>query len=741
MSNYLQSLSSARSRAADRLKGLQDRFGSPVASAPVRASVGDSGLPGGLVLDRGLGPSGEFSALRLSGGVGDLQLFEMTPDLMQTMCCGVVSKGTKFCTLGAVKCSTKAHSKKVAVFSNELYIASPRGGSAFTHHHAKTRLLSPEQLLNVLLERHTQEEWVKLLRILNTEADTEVVPPTSFNSVLLAETKVSAITPGRKRKDRYVTFQDEFFAEDRKMSGGGDDTELVIIPSTSSDDIPHEDKLILMAAQWEEVTSTMNKMASFMMRLRSTIGDDIDHVEDRISSIDARIGVPIGGFDDCITAWDGLDQLRSEVDSLANEVAANVSSARSQTLAMTEVKTALAELSDFVQILDQEQAALGGSAVGASISEKTATDLQLMKFQDDLKFLSSQVHAIRSEIGSRTSGGGLGSTDAAGAIAEVATLKLQIRLLEARLPDNNMILGGETFKSKADVKLFVEKKMPSCSFSVFHDVLTLMESLTGGHITRTEVISEMFQAERVGLTDSEARHIGSFRILLPSVFGNVKEGATTKYNLPAVKNYKEFNPQDGVSGVKDFVVNGLDDLDRQVQGEISDTFDPSGQLEAKALALDMHTQSRRFILEMCAWMDQFYHELVESSESTPEEAWELLSSIVRKMFEVIRVPRAGAATAARDKNALNRSSTILWSLIQSHRVMKDLMEARFRNHTSIAPVIILHVFRTRITRVAHASAIKRIEGRLALLEKNNGGGGKKQQHQNQKDPKDQHKDG
>jgi len=140
----------------------------------------------------------------------------------------------------------------------------------------------------------------------------------------------------------------------------------------------------------------------------------------------------------------------------------------------------------------------------------------------------------------------------------------------------------------------------------------------------------------VGLSDSEARHIGSFRILLPSTFGLIKEGSTTRYNLPAVKNFKEWNPNDGVLGVKDYIISGLDDLNGQVQQEIANTFEAVGLIEAKTLALDMHTQSRRFILELCAWMDQFYYELIESSESTPEEAWELLSSLVHKMFEVIR---------------------------------------------------------------------------------------------------------
>jgi len=80
MSNFLNlsTLSSARSRAADRFARLQDTpggllasFRSPSASAASGHSSlapDGSGLPGGLSLDLGVGASGEFSALHVSGG-------------------------------------------------------------------------------------------------------------------------------------------------------------------------------------------------------------------------------------------------------------------------------------------------------------------------------------------------------------------------------------------------------------------------------------------------------------------------------------------------------------------------------------------------------------------------------------------------------------------------------------------------------------------------------------------------
>jgi hypothetical protein len=112
----------------------------------------------------------------------------------------------------------------------------------------------------------------------------------------------------------------------------------------------------------------------------------------------------------------------------------------------------------------------------------------------------------------------------------------------------------------------------------------------------------------------------------------------------------------------------------------------------------------------------FYQELLTTSEATEEEAWELVSGCIKKIFEDLRRVRATAANATSEINPSSKCATYLWALIQSHRIMKEYIDARFRNHPSIAPVIILHVFKTRVTQVSHNNNVKRLEGRIAKLE-------------------------
>lgn len=59
--------------------------------------------------------------------------------------------------------------------------------------------------------------------------------------------------------------------------------------------------------------------------------------------------------------------------------------------------------------------------------------------------------------------------------------------------------------------------------------------------------------------------------------------------------------------------------------------------------------------------------------------------------------QASAANATSEVDPSSKCGTILWALIQSHKVMKVFLDLRFRNHPSIAPVIVLHIFKTCVT--------------------------------------------
>jgi hypothetical protein len=101
----------------------------------------------------------------------------------------------------------------------------------------------------------------------------------------------------------------------------------------------------------------------------------------------------------------------------------------------------------------------------------------------------------------------------------------------------------------------------------------------------------------------------------------------------------------------------------QFRQDIDRALDLSTQTKDRLLATEMLETSQTFVMEMSSFVDAFYQELVSTSEATEEEAWEVIGACLKKMFEVIRVPRAQAANATMDTDPKSQCATYLWALI------------------------------------------------------------------------------
>jgi len=566
-------------------------------------------------------------------------------------------------------------------------------------------LLSADQLDELLRERHTKEEWIYLFRGVNQAHESE------GNSKRIPESVLDAVTPGRKRKERYedLTGSTGVLFTPQKAVGGlldSEDGEIVILPSEDSSDYSPTAKMDMMRDQWDQVVGGLNKVSQNMAKFKTLCGKEVGAVEERLLQLDARVGLPPPGqrFEDCGSVWDGL----AMVENNAQEIKLAIEDARFKSDAAVDALDVR-----LTQTFRDEKA-----------TSERVFNTAIVETQAAIKEIAEVVHILAQEQERLTTNALQSSSSAtvdSRALAELNALKVQIKLMEARMPSVLAgRLGGQLFQSRTDVLLFVENHVPSNSFFLFHDVVTLMESLMTSHVERRDVLQEWYQSAKVGVNEASARHMASFRLVLPTVFGRTKEGAppiSVKHMLPAVKSFKDWNTYDGVSGTKGYIASGMEDLKYQFRQDIDQSFDPVTQSKARLLASEMHELSQNFVMEMCSWMDSFFQELVTTSEATEEEAWEVVSACIKKMFEVIRVPRAQAANATMDVNPQSQCATYLWALTQSHKIMREFIEARFRNHGAIAPVIVLHIFKTRVTRVAMTTNIKRLEGRISALEK------------------------
>jgi hypothetical protein len=305
---------------------------------------------------------------------------------------------------------------------------------------------------------------------------------------------------------------------------------------------------------------------------------------------------------------------------------------------------------------------------------------------------------------------------------ELANIKLKIKLLEAQLGEEPARLGDVVFSSKDDVAVFVEEHASGLSFALFNDSITLLESITEVYIERKDVLTEYYQAGHVGLSEPEAKHVSSFKLILPSIFGLIKEGdkESEKSPLNAVRDFKSWNPQNNVGGVKRKIEKGLDDLRLQIPESVKDACYLLPK--AERLALQMHDRSQAFLVDMCNWIDSFYLELKTTSQCSPEEAWHLVALWVKMVFEELRLPRAKAANAAELTTPNAKLTAFLWAMCQTHQVMNTFLSHRFRGHPAIAPVVLLHIFTTRVTTRAHdevLTSLTKISKRVDFMDKLN----------------------
>jgi hypothetical protein len=81
-------------------------------------------------------------------------------------------------------------------------------------------------------------------------------------------------------------------------------------------------------------------------------------------------------------------------------------------------------------------------------------------------------------------------------------------------------------------------------------------------------------------------------------------------SINAIKSFKDWNTFSGMSGVKGFIILGMEDLKHQLHQDIQQALDSDDQLKARVLALEMHELSQAIVMEMCSWMDAIFQELV-----------------------------------------------------------------------------------------------------------------------------------
>jgi hypothetical protein len=544
--------------------------------------------------------------------------------------------------------------------------------------HSKKVQVDPNHL-------HSREEW---LQIFQTLLDSQVLP-----------SQPSSIATPKKKCHRYLS---------------GDD------------DIPlHEDGLLASFSSWDldaiggdDMRRLLTHIQSLNVNLKQfqlLVGDNMDTVFQRVQELKADIGFkpldqdPSFLSDECTTIWEMFTMMKSmlidpsQFQQLHSTISALFTKDSYISTRLTALEQGTADLHEFTTILNSE---LDNHSKLLQVTSPSTTGPPLTDLRQELSSLHDRLAPLEQ----------LGMDG-----ASLRTLTSQLKLLEARVPSDPFVIGGRTFNSKADVALLVETEMDGLSFSLFHDVITIIESITDGQIKKSEVMAGLYQAQRVGFDEDEATYIHSFKLIVPSLLGALRKGDKhdIRYPLGAVRDFTTWNPQDNEGGVKKRIQDGMDDVSLSVTESIAIAC--TNHPAAAKLATDMLYQTQVFVNELCSWFDSFYMELIKTSQVPAGEAWHLVASCLRIFFEVLRKHRAPADCANSKLASTSRTTAYLWAMIQVHRELKLIRTHNFRGHPAMSPVITLHVFKTRVTITAFdklADTLKALDKKKADTQKN-----------------------
>ena len=359
----------------------------------------------------------------------------------------------------------------------------------------------------------------------------------------------------------------------------------------------------------------------------------------------------------------------------------------------------------------------GGGGITNKPAEAFAS--RLNSFSTSLSILDNHVARSQSSFGlgnvvpSPLSSHSTSSLDVVQ--AQISQLFSLQKKLQACIGQVVVELGGVKFESPPQTIAWVKSNLPSDSYHVFMDLNTLLDALRSSHLSDKDFIDEKYHAQKDKFENESAAKVAvSFGPELPTIFGKMETSAssTASSPLPALKSYVAFNAPETHSGVKQRIINEMNNSFNSITSDIS--FCLSDHPSALMVANTFLLNSKAAIDSMLTWMDFFFQELKAGGQPDTSEAWFLAYSCIGGYFKELRKVRAPAQVASNMSSVTDRAGNYLWAMVQSYRIAQDFISHRWREYPSITGVINYYLFRFMVPLSTH----NKLKEEVAVLKKN-----------------------
>jgi hypothetical protein len=268
-------------------------------------------------------------------------------------------------------------------------------------------------------------------------------------------------------------------------------------------------------------------------------------------------------------------------------------------------------------------------------------------------------------------------------------LEEKIKILENRVVGAGVQLGGCVFQSFDDLLAWVKTKVPKGRFGLFVDGHSFLELFTlSGHIDTETGTAAFSNSQKAGFsTYVEAQLAILFKNLFPVVFGKGGSSSLDDSNcLPAISNGDKWN--NGSTGVHHQLMRNMNNVSYQLDSSIKKVF--KDHLEARQLAIDCVTASKRFVLDLINFMSQEYSTW-QTRGFSKKDAWQIVCQIVHRIFEDLQSARISARNVQDFEDADFTTALFIYATLKCHDVVEVYVKHQFHAHPHVSSVITRHL--------------------------------------------------
>lgn len=242
--------------------------------------------------------------------------------------------------------------------------------------------------------------------------------------------------------------------------------------------------------------------------------------------------------------------------------------------------------------------------------------------------------------------------------------------------------------------------------TVINDVFQILEMASSYGATSLSAFSAAeVHAVKVGRSPAESTLAAGFQSMVPSCWTTAGSSELTK-----LKTFKQFDAEDGVSGVSPCVTTALREVRKAQQVKIDDELRLLPELKDLASYLLMSTCD--FVQEWLQWAGNYYRALVTNTGATTEAekaaCWKLTLSMIHTICEVLWEPRRPAQYAHTFPNR-KKLVTYLTASLRTQVIMQEFRRTYFSEHPRIFPKLMNFIFGSHTPKIEFVALKERVQ--------------------------------